>query len=136
MPEERTDEQRLLQAPLELQLGGQVVQVRPLVMRRSSIWRRELLALIEAQLGPWVAGQLQAQDIARVVLLEVPDALLALVARYLELAEAPVSREWLEDHATDAEVYNALRQLVEVAFPFGILGGDLGRLVAGLPRTP
>lgn len=121
---ERTEEQKLLAAPLRLVFGGQTLEVRPLVIAKSRLWRQEFEQLLASQAASVRQGD-RPEDWMRAVLQEVPDAVLGLVARYLELAEAGVDRSWLEDHATDAEVFEALVQIVRATFPFVARSAEL-----------
>jgi len=120
---ERTEEDKLVQAPLRITLGGVVHEVKPLVIRDSRAWRRKLSAML-GQLPQYAAVTTDAPDdfkaALNAMLVSMPDQVVDLVFDYAR----DLNRQELEAVATDAEVAVAFEQIVEVAFP-------LARSVAG-----
>jgi hypothetical protein len=132
MAEERTEEQKLAAAPLRLVLGGQTIEVRPLPIARSRRWREHVAGMLSRIEQLFREGN-DAAAIVRWLLQESPEGVFEAVAYYLELAEAPVTREWLEEHATDAECYEALLEMYRVSYPFATRG--LGALTTAASRA-
>ena len=112
----RTEEEKLVQAPIVLVLGGAKYEVRPLVIKESREWREKLAALISS-LPQYVNVTTDAPDqfgdAVSAILVTMPDAVVDLVFLYAK----DLNREEIEAVATDAEVATAFEQIVEVAFP-------------------
>jgi len=124
----RTEEQKLVQAPIIVVLGGQEYEIKPLVIKESRAWRAEVAKVIG--LLPQMASfttdhpdEFQAGIAA--ILVGMPDQVVDLVFSY-----APeLNREEIEEVATDAEIARAFEQISEVAFPLvRSMVGTMGKI--------
>jgi len=113
---ERTEEQKLVQAPLRILLGGQQYEVKPLVIRDSRAWRAKLAQTL-GMLPQYVNVTTDTPDkfggAINAMLVAMPDTVLDLVFDYAR----DLNREEIEGIATEAEISRAFEQIVEVAFP-------------------
>ena len=121
----RDAEDVLMQAPLEVCLGGQNYEIKPLTIAKSREWRK----LAAKEFGSMVAllatksvTQGEAQAAAETLALSFPDACLDLLCAY-----APnLPRKKIEQEATEPEVARAFMEVIEnLAFP----------LLAGLAKA-
>ena len=124
MVNERTEEQKVVKAPIEVILGGKTYEVAPLVIRDSRPWRKKVITLIAPLPGlvnvntDDMAG---FEDALSQMLITMPDKVLDL---FFEYATELVQEE-IEAVATDAEIRDAFGEVIKVAFP----------LAEALPRT-
>lgn len=141
---ERTDEDRAHVAPIVITLGGEPFSVRPLTLKKSRAWKRDL-ALLLGDLGGLQVNMTGADGAFSLdavkgafdaVAIAVPEKLAALVLSYIQASDPSADRtvEWFEDLANDREVTDALMQLVEVTFPFLWKLGDLAKVSGALAR--
>ena len=113
---ERTEDQKVSQDPITVTLGGKEYEVKPLVIVESRKWRKEVAGLL-ASLPEY--ARIDTSDIDAVqgavgkLLSSMPDSIIDLFFQYAK--ELP--REEIEKVATDAEVAEALTQVVSIAFP-------------------
>ena len=127
MNKERTEEDKLCKAPIEVVLGGKKYQIDPLVVRDSRGWRGKVATAL-GQLPQHTKvttddGEAFA-DALRALLVTMPDMVVDLFFGYAR----GLNREEIEAVATDAEIAKAFEEVVAVAFPLtGSLLGVLGR---------
>ena len=125
---ERTEEDKLLRAPLMVVLGGQEYSIEPLVIRDARKWRKKLSKLL-ARL-PFYANVTtdNPEGFATAVeamLVDMPDEMADLFFAYAK----DIDRESIEASATEAELAKALEEVIGLAFPLvRSLTGALGRL--------
>lgn len=141
---ERTEEQKIIQAPVIVVLGGKEYQVKPLVIKESRAWRQAVVKAITALppsapeelakpaegVSPGAMLQQKMVELSRVLdnlLVAQPDTVIDLFFRYAR----DLDREEIEAVATDDEMARAFVQIVEVAFP---LARSLARTVGVLAR--
>ena len=113
---DRSEEDKLAQACITVIFGGEEYQVAPLVIRDSREWRKKVIALL-APLPDLVKvntddseGFLQALN---TMLVAMPDQVIDLFFEYAKDLDPKV----IEDKATDAEMADAFKEVIAVAFP-------------------
>jgi len=113
---ERTEEEILTQAGIEVVLGGKLYSIKPLVIRDARVWRKETLELV-APLSA-IAGTTSATpdafgDALKSLLVSMPDKVIDLFFLYAK----DLDRDEIEGEATEAEITKAFSEVVAVAFP-------------------
>jgi hypothetical protein len=112
----RTEEEKVVQAPIVIILGGQEYNVKPLVIRDSRIWRQkvaDLLGNIPKHITPDSDKPDEFKVALQSLMSTVPDAIIDLLFDYA----VDLDREEIEGIATDAEIGIAFTKILEVAFP-------------------
>lgn len=123
----RTEEQKLMQEPLKIILGGVSHEVKVLTIRESRKWRQKLIILWGQipNLIKITSDKPEFVDALTFLLVSMPDAVIDLFFQYA----ADLNREVIESAATDAEMAKGFEQIVEVSFPLArSLLGSMGRL--------
>ncbi len=116
-PVDRTEEEKLVQAPLVVILGGKEYEIRPLVIRDSREWRKKV--------GPWQAALSRYAGIKS----DEPEAFeTALTELLVDRIDQTVNfffdyardlpREEIESVATEGEIVVAFNEVIKFAFPF------------------
>jgi len=126
----RTEEQKLVQAPIEVTFGGVQFPVKPLVIRDSRIWRGAVVKVLSAL--PRYAAVTSDKPVdfeaaLNALLVAMPDTVVDLFFQYAK----DLDRSAIEAVATDAEMARAFEQIVEIAFP---LAKSLIKTMANLAR--
>uniref|UniRef100_A0A6M3M170 Uncharacterized protein n=1 Tax=viral metagenome TaxID=1070528 RepID=A0A6M3M170_9ZZZZ len=115
----RTEEEKVIQAPIKIVLGGKEYEVKPLVIKDSRGWRAELskmLGMLPRYANVTTDTPDKFQAALDSMLISMPDKVVDLVFAY-----APgLDREAIEAIATDAEMAKAFEQILEVAFPLAV----------------
>ena len=127
---ERTEEDKLAQASLEVTLGGQVYEIKPLVIKDARPWRAKVSELMGSLSIHQNASSDNPEEFKaglNAALVSVPDEVINLFFEYAR----DLDREEIEAVATDAEITEAFNQIIEIAFP---LATSLGRAIQP-PRT-
>ncbi|HUT68928.1 MAG TPA: hypothetical protein VMW86_10340 [Dehalococcoidales bacterium] len=128
MTEKRTEEDKLLQAPLVMTFGGKSFNVAPLVIKESRAWRREVIDLLK-ELPKFAGATTDDADLFQSalngLLVNMPDKVIDLVFSYCK----SLDRDEIESMATDAEVAAAFDKIVAVAFP---LVSSIGKVMGNL----
>ena len=113
---ERTEEQKLMQSPLMVKLGGKEYEVKPLVIRDSRIWRGKV-ARIWASLPSLLSAKsdkpedfMAAMD---TLLVTMPDTVVDLFFEYAK----DIDRQAIEAIASDTEIAKGFEQVTAIAFP-------------------
>ena len=110
----RTDED-ILAGVLRVPVGGVEKLVPTLPIRATREWQ----ALLSEKLGGFgvvMAAEQSPDTLAAFGSLSL-DTILDLVLAY-DRSGALGGRDWIEEHADPAQLYGAVRQMAEVAFPF------------------
>ena len=126
----RTEEQKISQDPIKVTLGGREYDVKLLVIRDSREWRKGVVTLL-ASLPQYAKADTNdpvAFESAMGALLNgMPDTVIDLFFNYAK----ELNREEIEAVATDSEISEAFKKVVDVAFPLvgsvGILAEKLGQ---------
>lgn len=115
----------VLGAILPVTIGGQPRVLPVLPIGACRVWRSGLASAVDQGIGKMSLGDLADGG---EVLNAIGDQVLDLVIAY-DTSAALGGREYLESHATDAELYAIFRRMLEVSFPFV---RDLRGLIAEL----
>lgn len=113
---ERTEEQKLTQAPIVVVLGGKEYEVKPLVIKESRLWRQkitELWASLPRHLKVTTEEVEKFEAALSALLVTMPDVVIDLFFDYAK----DLDRKQIELVATESEIGKAFEQVVEVAFP-------------------
>ena len=125
---ERTEEEKVVQAPIKIVLGGKTYEVKPLVIKESRVWRmklRALLGTLSTQVNIPTDAPGQQSSILDTMLVGMPDQIVDLVFEYAK----DLNREEIETQASDKEIADAFEQIIEVAFPLArSLAGAMKKL--------
>ena len=113
---ERTEEQKVTQAPIMVILGGKEYEIVPLVIRDARIWRAKVIKLI-APVPQLVSTKIDTTDDfskhLTEMLVSIPDQVIEVFFQYAK----DLDREEIEGIATDTEMAQAFLEVVKVAFP-------------------
>jgi len=116
MVKKRTEEEKVTRAPIEVILGGEKYEVKPLVIRDSRAWRNKIVGLL-AELPSHLEATSDKPDdfeaALKALLVTMPDTIVDLFFEYAKDLDPKV----IEGIATDDEVAEALGKVMEVAFP-------------------
>lgn len=104
----------LAAAPIAVTLGGRERLLPPLSIRANREWKAKLAAAVGQT---WVQFG-QADDYGHItgLVAGMTDTMLDLLIEY-DTSGALGGREWIEDNATDVEVYTAFKEVAAVAYP-------------------
>ena len=121
----RTEEDKLLRAPIVVILGGQQHEVKPLVIAEAREWRKKvsrLLGRLPSYAGVTTADAKGFASAVDAMLVGMPDEMVDLFFSYAK----DLNRETIEQSATEAELAAAIGAVMEVGFP--LLGSMTGAL--------
>lgn len=113
---ERTEEQKIIQEPGMVILGGDKYEIKPLVIKEAAPWRRkfvELFANISALASITSDNPEGFISAMKEVLLEKPDKLADLFFEYTKL-----DRTEIESKATTVEMVKAFEEVFALEAPF------------------
>lgn len=113
---ERTEEEKVTQAGIEVILGGVEYSIAPLVIKDSREWRKGVVSLLSS-LPEYAKVTTDTPDEFRDALNAIMVALPDKVTDLFFLYAKALNREEIEKKATDAELSKAFEQVVEIAFP-------------------
>jgi hypothetical protein len=112
----RTEEQKIIQEPVEVILGGDKYPIKPLVIKEAAPWRRKFIGLFN---DLSVLASVTSEDSDKFktamteMLLNKPDAITNLFFEYTKL-----DREEIESKATTIELINAFEEVFALEAPF------------------
>lgn len=113
---------------LVVRLGGQAFTVKVLPVSANRRWTAELASKVRTQLG--ALPPLDSADQVAIVLAGQAETMMDLLIAYDAAGnKALPERDWIDDHATDGEIYEAMKRVTAAAYPFG---PDLLRIVPEL----
>ena len=130
MVQQRTEEEKLVQAPLMVTLGGKEYEIKPLVIRDSRIWRQQVVKVLASLPLDLKASSDKPEELNSVLsmyLSNKPDDLVDLFFSYAK----DLDRDAIEQVASDAEIAAAFDGVIKIAFP---LSGSLVRTMQNLVR--
>ena len=109
MPQERTEEQILTKAPIEVKLGDEMYKLPILSVLKMAEWRRKLIA---------VANEIGGMGVSLMSLgtcfIAFPEKLIDLVFAYCP----DLPQDKLRETATEEQFVTAFSAIIPVAFPF------------------
>lgn len=118
MVKERTEEEKVVRAPIKVIFGGNKYEIAPLVIRDSREWRKKVIGLV-APLPQMIKTTLDVNDsdafgkVLTNMLITMPDQVIDLFFEYAK----DLNREEIENIATDAELALAFEEVIKVTFP-------------------
>ena len=104
---ERTEEEKLTQAPLMVTLGGNQFKIAPLVIKYSGEWRKKSLPLIAFLIGYSRKSEDEMLDAITELFTTKTDEILASFFEYAR----DLKREEIELIATDGEIITAFLEV-------------------------
>ena len=112
----RTEEDIIVQAGIEVILGGEKYNIAPLVIKESREWRKGVVELVSVM--PEYANVTtdmpdKFKEALNAIMVALPDRVIDLFFQYAK----DLNREDIEATTTDAELAKGFEQEVEVAFP-------------------
>jgi len=115
MPD-RTEEDKVLKAPVTVTLGGKAYEIAPLVIAESRKWRARFIKILQeypqyAQVTTDTPEKFNSA--LHNLLVAMPDEVIDLFFDYAR----NLDRQQIESEATDEEVAAAFEQVVKLAFP-------------------
>lgn len=131
---ERTEDQIVAQAKIEVTLGGKTYEVAPLVIRDSRVWRQNVIKLIAPLPGIVGVTTDDAEGFGEALtqlLVTMPDQVVDLFFDYAK----DLNREEIEGVATDAELRDAFAEVIKIAFPLVEALPETLKAVAPVPKT-
>lgn len=128
----RTEESKLFGEPVSVKLGGVDYDLFPLVIKKSRAWKKKVAALLSTlpELASTTTDDPDSfKNAINTLMLKTPDKIIDLFFDY-----APnIPRDVVEDNATEQELADAFKLIMEMAFPLvGALTGGMG---AGLQKV-
>jgi len=113
---DRTEDQKVVRAPIVVILGGKEYEVKPLVIRDSREWRHKIIKLMAPLPGlvDITSDDPKGFEVALTQLLvTIPDQVGDLFFEYAK----DLNKKEIEGIATDAELRDAFAEVRKVAFP-------------------
>jgi hypothetical protein len=114
---ERTEEQKVAQVPVTVVFGGKQYELKPLVWKKSTPWRRKFIEAINETSGLSKILSDNPEEFSHAmlkVLLDKPEQMAELFFDYAE----NLNREEIENSATSKEILAALEEVVAFEAPF------------------
>lgn len=115
--EQRTEEQKVAQAPVMVTFGGQQYELKPLVLKKAQPWRRKFIEAINETSGLSKILSDNPEDFEKAmlkVLLDKPEQMVELFFDYAD----NLNREEIENSASSKEILVALEEVVAFESPF------------------
>jgi hypothetical protein len=112
----RTEEEKIMKAPVTVNFGGQEYGVRPLVIAEAREWRKKLSHLFSRipQFASVSSDQPDAfSNALDGMMVSLPDEMVDLFFAYAK----DLDREAIEKIATEEEVQIALMKVMDIALP-------------------
>jgi len=113
---ERTEEDKLVQSPVVVTLGGKEFPIRPLVIKESREWRKKLIkvfGMLPKYLTMTTDNPEGFKEALDAMLGEMPDEVTDLFFSYAK----DLDREEIESTANDNELAEAFQEVMKYAFP-------------------
>ncbi len=116
MVQERTEEQKIVQAPLLVILGGKEYEVKPLSIRDSRTWRARVAKLL-GELPQYITTSTDdAQAFQRAMDVMMSGMTNTITDLFFDYART-LNRDEIETVATDIELSKAFQEVLAFAFP-------------------
>lgn len=107
-------EEDVVAGVLRIAIGGTVKPVPVLRIKAAREWKATLATTLTKEIGELDVDSLETLGAVGNL---AGDRLLDLVVAY-DTSAALGGRDWIEEHADDAQVYAAFRAMLDVSFPF------------------
>jgi len=126
--QKRIEEDKVVQAPIAVILGGKKYEIAPLVIKYSRKWRAEVVNAL-ASLPSYAKVSTENPELFKealnAMLVSMQDNVIELFFSYAR----DLPRDEIESIATEIEIAKAFEQVVEIAFPLAnSLVRTMGRL--------
>jgi hypothetical protein len=139
--EEPRSEAEVVSATISVTVGGVPKTLPVLSIKRNRTWKARLIGRAGTILGSVEDVETWAGALALVT--NAVDDMLEMLLEY-DRAAALGGREWLEEHATDAEIWAAFKEVARAAYPPladlgrnpALIGQVLGQLSAKSMSSP
>ena len=131
---ERTEEQKVARAPIVVILGGKEYEIAPLVIRDSREWRRKVIKLVAPITQITKTSTDTPEDFEQALttlLVTMPDQVIDLFFEYAK----DLNKEEIEAVATDAEMAQAFREVIAIAFPLAQSVPEVVMRIYGAGKT-
>jgi len=112
----RTEEDKVLRAPIVVTLGGVEYSIPPLVIKDAREWRKKLaklLAKLPAYAKTTTDDAAGFETAISAMMVEMPDEMTDLFFAYAK----DLDRDEIENTANEIELSKALEAVLEIAFP-------------------
>jgi len=113
--EKRSEDDKIMQAPIMISFGGKQYELKPLVIKESREWRKQFADVLKAL--PLFVNAIDTtahfEQVINGMFLDVPDKVIDLIFAYAK--DWP--RDEIEAVATDDDMAKAFEAIIEVAFP-------------------
>lgn len=131
MSGERSEDDKLCQAPITVTMCGREWQIPLLPYRSAKEWRKryaEFQKRVMASAGRQIDGDTSPEEVASMVqsaMVELPDEMIDLF--FLYAAELQDQQDYIEQHATEQELVRAAGEVLRVASPLSYLAMTVKR---------
>ena len=129
---ERSEEDKILQAPLKVILGGKEYSIAPLVIKESREWKKKVIKLI-APLPKLAKTALDSpesfEQALTTTLISMPEEVTELFFEYAK----KLDRDEIESTTNDYELSKAFQEVIAFAFPLAESAPDI---LARLMKKP
>jgi len=129
---ERSEEDKILQAPLKVTLGDVEYSIAPLVIKESREWKKKVIKLI-APLPKLAETALDTpesfEQALTTTLISMPEEVTELFFQYAK----GLDRDNIESTTTDHELSQAFKEVIAFAFPLAENAPDI---LARLMKKP
>ncbi len=116
MVQKRTEEEKVFQEPIKVILGGRDYEIKPLVIKYSRPWRKNVVELV-ATLPKYAQVDTNKPDefekAVKLLMVESQDAIIDLFFEYAR----DLDRDEIEEIATETEIAIAFQIVMGLAFP-------------------
>lgn len=110
----RTEEQKVLKAPIVMLFGEKKYEVKPLTLTPARLWREKLNEAMAPIADSFQQSSgLVSRGLAQ-ALLQFPEKMLELICAY----SPELDRKTIEENATEEQLVTAWSDLMVVAYPF------------------
>lgn len=115
MSQNRSEDDKITQAPIMISFGGKQYELKPLVIKESREWRKQFAEVLKSL--PLFVNAVDTtahfEQVINGMFLDVPDKVIDLIFAYAK----DLPREEIEAVATDDDMAKAFEAIIEVAFP-------------------
>ena len=116
--EARTEEEKVVRAPIVVILGGNEYNIAPLVIRDSREWRKKA-AIFQAAVAKYASvDSNNPVEFEKSLIEMLTDRFDQTIDLFFDYAK-DLDPEEIEGKATDGEIVVAFQEVIKMAFPFG-----------------
>ncbi len=115
----RTEDEVVAKAPIEVILGGKKYEIAPLVIRDSRAWRKKAAPFRAALVRHASVDSDNPKEFEKTLVKLMGSRINETIDLFFDYAK-DLDRKKMERIATDLEVVNAFQEVIKVAFPLGV----------------